>query len=101
LIASLHLLALPLGLGAVWARHRALRAVLDADGLRRVLFADNLWGLAAFAVDRTGLLRRSQFGRGAPSTRPRRSPRTHQSIQAGLIVLIVFAAAALARGLFF
>jgi putative membrane protein len=144
LIASLHLLALPLGLGAVWARHRALRAVLDADGLRRVLFADNLWGLAALLWIGTGLLRafgglekgasyylhdhafyvkmgllavvllleiwpmstlirwRIAIGRGASvDTTPALTLARISRIQAGLIVLIVFAATALARGLFF
>jgi len=102
LIASLHLLALPLGLGAVWARHRALRAVLDADGLRRVLFADNLWGLAALLWIGTGLLRAFAIGRGASvDTTPALTLARISRIQAGLIVLIVFAAAALARGLFF
>ncbi len=57
LVASLHLLALPLGLGAVWARQRALRAALDAEGLRRVFLADTLWGVAALLWIGTGLLR--------------------------------------------
>ena len=47
LIASLHLLALPLGLGAVWARSRALRVVHSAAELPSVFRADNLWGMAA------------------------------------------------------
>ena len=57
LIATLHLLALPLGLGAVWARSRALRGALSVDGLRRVFVADNLWGVAAVLWIGTGLLR--------------------------------------------
>ena len=56
IFASLHLLALPLGLGAVWARSRALRHV-RSDDLRRVFVADNLWALAAFLWIGTGLLR--------------------------------------------
>ena len=57
LLASLHLLALPLGLGAVWARARALsraRAQLD---LPAIFNADSVWGLAALLWITTGLFR--------------------------------------------
>src|SRR6266511_1832568 len=47
LLAALHLLALGIGLGAVWARGRALRDALDASGLRRAFHADAWWGIAA------------------------------------------------------
>ena len=57
LLASLHLLALGIGLGAVWFRGRALRSHLDAAGLRIVFQADNFWGLAAFLWISTGLWR--------------------------------------------
>ena len=57
IVASLHLVALGLGLGAVWARGRALRATLDAPGLRRVFAADTLWGVAAVLWIVTGVLR--------------------------------------------
>lgn len=57
LVAALHLLALGIGLGAVWARSRALRSVLDETGFRRVFFADTLWGVAALLWISTGLLR--------------------------------------------
>jgi putative membrane protein len=57
LAASLHLLALGIGLGAVWARGRALRSSLDAGTLRQVFFADTLWGLAAVLWISTGLWR--------------------------------------------
>lgn len=57
LLATLHLLALGIGLGAVWARGRGLRAELDAAGLQRVFYADNWWGIAAFVWLATGLLR--------------------------------------------
>ena len=57
LIASLHLLALPLGLGAVWARARALGLVRTADDLDRAFVADNLWGAAAGLWLVTGLVR--------------------------------------------
>ncbi len=56
-IASLHLLALGIGLGAIWVRALALRGVLDAQGLRRVMFADTLWGVAALVWISTGLYR--------------------------------------------
>ncbi len=56
-LAALHLLALGIGLGAVWARARALNAPLDAAGLGRVFYADNLWGLAAVLWLSTGLVR--------------------------------------------
>ena len=57
LMASLHLLALPLGLAAVWWRARALRGPLDNAGLGRVFLADNLWGVAALVWIVTGVAR--------------------------------------------
>ena len=57
LFAALHLLGLGLGLGAVWARGRALRGELDAAGLRRVFYADTWWGIAALVWIGTGLVR--------------------------------------------
>jgi putative membrane protein len=57
IVAAVHLLALGLGLGAVWARGRALRGELDAAGLRRVFYADSWWGAAAGVWIATGLLR--------------------------------------------
>jgi putative membrane protein len=57
LLASVHLLGLGVGLGAVWARGRALRGQLDATGLRRVFYADSWWGLAAVLWIGTGLAR--------------------------------------------
>ncbi len=57
LLAIVHLLALGIGLGAVWARGQALRGTLDANGIGRVLTADNWWGLAAVLWIITGLLR--------------------------------------------
>lgn len=56
-VSSLHLLALAVGLPAVFLRGRGLRGRLDADGLRRVLAADNVWGIAAVVWLVTGLLR--------------------------------------------
>jgi putative membrane protein len=55
--AVLHLLALGIGLGAVWGRARALRGRLDTEGLRRVFAADAWWGLAAILWLSTGLAR--------------------------------------------
>lgn len=57
IVAALHLLALGVGLGAVWARGRALRGELDAQGLLRVFYADTLWGIAAGIWIATGLAR--------------------------------------------
>jgi putative membrane protein len=52
-----HLLALGIGLGAVWARGRALQGTLDATEIRRVLYADTCWGIAALLWIATGLIR--------------------------------------------
>jgi len=57
LFAALHLLGLGIGLGAIWARGRALRSQLDAAGLRRVFYADTWWGIAAIIWIATGLTR--------------------------------------------
>jgi putative membrane protein len=57
LFAWLHLLALGIGLGAVWARARALQGPLDPAGLRRVFHADGWWGVAAAIWIGTGLVR--------------------------------------------
>ena len=63
--SALHVLALGLGLGAVFARGLRLRdlrrAPEDAEVLRRLFRADNLWGLAAILWIVTGLVR--AFGR--------------------------------------
>lgn len=141
LAASLHLLALGIGLGAVWARGRALRSSLDGATLRQVFFADSLWGLAAVLWISTGLWRllaglekgtgyylqnhvfltklalfallllleirpmitlirwRRAVSRGeAPDTRGARLLAGISFVQAWLIVLMVFAATAMARG---
>jgi putative membrane protein len=57
LLATLHLLALGIGLGAVWSRGRALRSELDGRELRRVFRADALWGAAAALWVGTGVWR--------------------------------------------
>ena len=57
LLAGLHLLALGLGLGAVWVRGRTLSSRLDERGLHSVFLADTWWGIAAFLWIGTGLWR--------------------------------------------
>ena len=57
LFAAVHLVALGIGLGAVWARGRALQGLLDAAGLRRAFYADAWWGIAAVLWIGTGLAR--------------------------------------------
>lgn len=144
LVATLHLLTLPLGLGAVWARARALRRLRSAAEAPAVFVADNLWGLAAILWIGTGAWR--AFGgleKGAAyyihnrvfvlkmlllaavillEIRPavtltrwrgavRRAGTVDLSpapalariseIQAGIVVLMVFAATAMARGFFY
>ncbi len=141
LLAAVHLLALGIGLGAVWTRGRGLRSALDRADLQRVFLADNLWGLAALLWIGTGLWRllgglekstdyylashvfltkmgllliilaleispmltllrwRRLVRLGQPlDTSPARRMGTISFIQAWLIVLMVFAATAMARG---
>lgn len=57
IVAALHLLALGIGLGAVWARGRAFQGLLDTAGLRRTFVADTWWGIAAAIWITTGLAR--------------------------------------------
>src|SRR5690349_14553465 len=60
LLAAGHLLALGIGLGAVWTRARALRALAhgtDRGARDRVLVADSWWGIAAALWLVTGLWR--------------------------------------------
>lgn len=144
LLATLHLLALGMGLGAVWARARALRLSLDTPGLQRVFYADTLWGVAALLWMTTGLWRafgglekgaayylhnhafwtkmvllglillleirpmmtlmrwRLLQARGQPlDTRTARGLARVSAVQALLVVAMVFAATAMARGLGF
>ena len=66
ILAALHLLGLAIGLPAIYARGRALRRPLDADGLKRVFAADTWWGMAAGIWIATGLLRAfGPFEKGA------------------------------------
>ena len=57
IVSALHVLAVTLGLGSVFARGRALRAHLDDAGLRRLFVADTVWGIAALLLIGTGLAR--------------------------------------------
>lgn len=143
-VSSLHLLALAIGLPSVFLRGRALKGSLDADGLRRLLAADNIWGVAAVLWIVTGLLRafgglekgtdfylrsplfwakmglfllillleilpmvtfirwRIRLGRGLPvdtSVAPRLYALGH--IQLALVVVMVFVAGMMARGVGF
>jgi putative membrane protein len=57
LLSASHLLALGIGLGAVWARARALRRLAAGASLRPVFTADNWWVLALTLWLVTGLAR--------------------------------------------
>lgn len=143
-VSSLHVLALALGLPAVFLRGRALKGTLDADGLRRLLAADNVWGIAALLWIVTGLLRafgglekgadfylrsplfwvkmglfvlillleirpmitfirwRTRRGRGLTvDTSPARALYTLNHIELALVVVMVFVASMMARGVGF
>jgi len=56
-VSALHVLALAIGLPAVFLRGRALKGPLDAGGIARLLAADTAWGAAAALWVATGLLR--------------------------------------------
>jgi putative membrane protein len=143
-VSSLHLLALAIGLPAVFLRGRALKGQLDADGLRRLLAADNAWGVAAVLWIVTGLLRafgglekgtdfylrsplfwtkmalfllilllevrpmvtfirwRIQLGRGLPvDTSVARRLYTLNHIELAVVVVMLFVASLMARGIGF
>jgi putative membrane protein len=57
LLAAIHLLALGIGLGAIWMRGRALRGIVDNAALRRAFAADAWWGVSAVLWLGTGLAR--------------------------------------------
>jgi len=57
LFAALHLLALGVGLGAIWGRRLALLGNLDEKGLKRLFHEDNWWAVAAALWIGTGLVR--------------------------------------------
>jgi putative membrane protein len=56
-LSAIHILTLALGAGALYARARALSRPLDDDGWKRLLAADNAWGIAALLWIGSGLLR--------------------------------------------
>src|SRR5476651_2670687 len=62
-LAAIHLLAFALALSAVLARGKALRNLVESElsTVRRVLIADNIWGISALVLLVTGGLR--AFGR--------------------------------------
>jgi putative membrane protein len=57
LLSAVHILTLALGLGAVFLRGQALARPLDDAGWRRLLAADNAWGIAAGLWIASGLAR--------------------------------------------
>jgi putative membrane protein len=57
LLSAIHVLALALGLGAVYMRGQALARPLDDAGWRGLLAADNAWGIAAGLWIASGLAR--------------------------------------------
>ena len=57
IVSALHLLALAIGLPAVYLRGRALKGRLDPAGFRSLFGADTLWGIAAVLWLATGSLR--------------------------------------------
>lgn len=62
LVASLHVLALGLGVWGIWTRALALGKLPQPAALREVFYADNFWGIAAIIWISTGLMR--AFGTG-------------------------------------
>lgn len=141
LFAALHLFGLGVGLGAVWGRFRALRGAWNTEAIRRALYADSWWAVAALIWITTGLERafgglekgsayylhnhyfhlkmgcliaillleiwpivtltkwRGRLARGIEiDSRPTKTLARISLIQAHLIVLMVLAATAMARG---
>jgi len=107
LLAAVHLLALGVGLGAVWARGRALQAPLEVPALRRVFSADTWWGIAAVLWIGTGLVRAfGGYEKGAFYylhnhlfwAKMGLLAARISFVQALLVVLMVLAATAMARG---
>ncbi len=61
LLASLHLIALGIGLAAVWTRGRALRGSLDRDSLQRCLSGRHLLGRGGRVLDCDGFAARLRW----------------------------------------
>src|SRR4051794_8672188 len=57
LLSAIHMLTLALGLGGIVMRGRALSRPLDDAGWKRVLAADNAWGVAAMLWIASGIAR--------------------------------------------
>lgn len=57
LLASLHLLGLGIAMGSVFARGVAFRHITRNGAVKRILLADNFWGISALILISTGLLR--------------------------------------------
>ena len=57
LLAALHLIALGIGVGAVYARGQAFQHLSSEKEYKRIFLADNLWGISALLWITTGLLR--------------------------------------------
>jgi putative membrane protein len=57
IVSALHVLALAIGLPAVFVRGRALKGPLGVREIRRLLAADSAWGIAALLWVVTGVLR--------------------------------------------
>jgi putative membrane protein len=87
LLASLHLLALAVGFGAIIMRATTLRRTpLTGDALKRVFSADNLWGMAAMLWLATGIPR-AFFGEGKGTEYYLNNPFFHAKM--GLFSLIL------------
>jgi len=86
LIASLHLLALPIGLGGVWIRGRALSAAPDAAALRRAFTAGIAWDAAVVVWILTGAWR-AFGGLEKGTTYYLSQPMFH--LKLGLVVMVV------------
>ena len=57
LLSAVHILTLGLGLGSLFARGRALSRPLDDAGWKRLLAADDVWGVSALLWITSGLAR--------------------------------------------
>jgi putative membrane protein len=67
-LAATHLLALGVGLGAIFARARAAHRLSEGpEALRRTFAADNWWGISALLFISTGLVRWFAGTEKAPS----------------------------------
>jgi len=87
LVASLHYLGLGIGLGSVYARARAFRALeQQPQAIKTVLLADNFWGISALLMLSSGLLR-AFGGLEKGSTFYLQSPFFH--VKMGLFLLIL------------